>query len=199
MQTAALELTTFGARALPTRELLRLLLRRADDALLDRAAHALALVGAAREVALLDLPEGPRLAAALELGRRAWMLPSPRGRRVNSPVDVAAAVAPRALAEECWVMALDARLTLGRLVPCADEPGLLLRAALCGGAERMVVCTRRPLPAVPTSVDRERALELARLAAACSAPLLDWVLLGDDGFCSLLRTGLLPPVDRRYA
>ena len=194
----ALELTTFGARALPARDLLRLVLHRADDASLDAADHALALVGAARDAALLDLPSGPRLAAALELGRRAWMLPSPRGRRVHSPVDVAAAVGPRALPDETWVLGLDARLTLCRLVSCAPEPGELLRAALQGGAVRLVVCARRPLPAVPAATDRAAASTLAELANACRTPLLDWVVLGDDGFCSLLRIGLMASGDRRY-
>ncbi len=195
----AVELTTFGARALPQRDLLRLVLHRADDPAIDAAEHALALVGAARDAALLDLPGGPRLAAALELGRRAWMLPSPRGRRVYSPVDVAAAVGPRALLDETWVLGLDARLTLCRLVACAPEPGELLRAALQGGAVRLVVCARRPLPAATVSADRVAASALAHLADACRTPLLDWVVLGDDGFCSLVRTGLLASGDRRYA
>lgn len=197
--SAALELVTFGARALPSRELLRLVLRRADQAALTQAERALDLVGAAREAALLDLPNGPRLAAALELGRRAWMLPSPRGRRVHGPVDVAVAVGPRAQADETWLVGLDARLTLCRLVVCAQEPGALLRAALQAGAARLIVCVRRPLPAVPTTTDCDRATALATLATACSVPLLDWLVLGDDGLCSLLRLGLLPAADRRYS
>ncbi|MCC7111764.1 MAG: hypothetical protein IT382_20890 [Deltaproteobacteria bacterium] len=202
MQTAALDLVSLGARAVPSRELLRLVLRRADDDALDRAVRALALVGAARDAALLDLPEGPRLAAALELGRRAWMLPSPGGRRVASPVDVAAAVAPRvggATDAEAWVLALDARMCLARLQPCASEAGRLLRAGLLGGGERLLVAVRHHRPAVPSADDRMQAVELSRLAAACGAPLLDWVILGEDGFCSLLRLGLLPSVDRRYS
>lgn len=199
MQSATLELVTFGARAVPSRELLRLLLPRASDEILERAERALYLVGAARDAALLDLPEGPRLAAALELGRRAWMVPSPRGRRVTSPVDVAAALGPRESELGGWVVALDARLTLARLAPCPLEAGRLVRAALGAGAERLVVVVRRPHPAVPTAADRQGAEAVARLAGACGAPLLDWVVLGDDGFCSLLRTGLLPSADRRYA
>lgn len=201
MQTATLDLVTLGARALPSRELLRLVMRRGDEAALDRALHALALVGPARDAALMDLPEGPRLAAALELGRRAWMLPAPSGRRVQSPVDVVTAVAPRAGGTgeaEAFVLALDARLTLARLQPCALDAGRLLRAGLGGSAERLVVAVRRLRPAVPDSDDERLTTELGRLAAACGAPLLDWVILGEDGFCSLLRLGLLPPADRRY-
>lgn len=198
LPSSALELVTFGARALPARELVRLLVPRADEAALDRAERALALVGPAREAALLDLPYGPRLAAALELGRRAWMLPSPRGRRIHGPTDVAATIAPRASPDETWLLGLDARLTLCRLVACPEEPGALLRTALMAGAARLVVCTRRATPAVPTTTDVERAQTLAALATSCRTPLLDWVVLGDDGCCSLARLGLLPPGDRRY-
>ncbi len=194
----AAELATFGARALSQRELLRLLLPRCEAAVLERADRALALLGSAREAALLDLPHGARVLAALELGRRAWLLPSPRARRVFGPVDVAAAVGPRAAPDETWVLGLDARLTLARLVPSVDEPGELLRAALQGGAARLAVAVRRPAPAVATTVDHERATALAALAAACRTALVDWVVLGDDGFCSLLRLGLLASGDRRY-
>lgn len=192
------DLAAFGARALSQRELVRLLLPRCEPAIVDQADRALGLVGAAREAMLLDLPHGARLLAALELGRRAWHLPSPRGRRVFGPLDVAAAVGPRASADETWVLGLDARLTLARLVPCGDEPGDLLRAALHGGAVRLAVAVRRPAPAVATSADCERAHALAAVATACRTPLLDWVVLGDDGFCSLVRLGLMVSGDRRY-
>src|SRR5688500_8033942 len=87
------DVTALGAHCLSTRELLALAGVKENET--AAAERALTLIGAARDSAVRALRSGPRLAAALELGRRAWMLPSPAGRRVRAPVDVAAICAPR--------------------------------------------------------------------------------------------------------
>src|SRR5688572_29222250 len=120
------DLCALGASSLPTKDLLAIALRRRDDDELREAERALSLYGGARDAALRAMKAGPQLLAVVELGRRAWMLPSPAGRRVRAPVDVAAVVAPRVLEtdanastlasshtdERVWLLALDARLTL---------------------------------------------------------------------------------------
>lgn len=196
----ARDLCALGAPSLPTRDLLALALRLRDDEELRQAEAALALHGAAREAALRSLRAGPQLVAVLELGRRAWMLPSPAGRRVCAPVDVAAVVAPRALTDDgcVWVLALDARLTLARLAPVSPEPGAVLRCTLAAGATRVIVARAGPRPAVPTTQDAQLATALSAAAALVGAQLLDVVLLGDDGFASLLRLGLVAAQDPRY-
>src|SRR5690349_11738060 len=74
-----------AAHTLASRDLLKLAGVAGGE--LVAAEHALSLCGPARDTALRELKCGPRLLAAVELGRRAWMLPSPAGRRIRSPVD----------------------------------------------------------------------------------------------------------------
>jgi DNA repair protein RadC len=195
------DLVCIGAAALSSQELVRILTRnRLDDAALLDATRALTLLGPARDAALLSSPAGPELLAAIELGRRAWMLPPPTGRRVRSPVDVAAIAAPRMEANDAraLVIALDLRLQLARIefVECA--PGAMLRSALVGGASRFVVAVRKASPASPTTDDAERMRRLSEIAQEIGVPLVDAVVLGDDGFASLLRLGVIAQGDARY-
>ncbi len=195
------DLCALGAATLPTRDLVGVLLRgRAGDDELVAAERALALVGPARDAALRAHKAGPQLLAAVELGRRAWMLPSPAARRVRGPVDVAAIVAPRACLDDdgLWVLALDVRLTLARCERVRPAPGEVLRSALAAGASRVVVAARRPARAVPDSRDEDLAERLRRAGALVGVAVVDFVILGDDGFSSLVRLGLVTPVEARY-
>lgn len=191
------EVCALGASTLPSRELVRLLVRRPmEHGEVEAAARALALVGPAREAALRHLRSGPQLLAALELGRRAWMLPSPAGRRVRSPVDVATIVAPRAVDDpprSTWVLSLDVRLTLARLerLPRGDT-GAALRSTLGAATSRLVLASRRPHHAVPDGDDVDELRSLVSAGALVGVAVVDHVILGDDGFCSFLRLGLLP-------
>lgn len=212
----ARDLCALGASSLPLKDLLALALRRNprnDDDELRHAERALALYGGARDAALRELRAGPQLLAIVELGRRAWMLPSPAGRRVRAPADVAAIVAPRvsSSADEnqhgqapgqapghVWLLALDARLTLARLAALPREPSALLRAALSAGTSRIVVAMTRPARAVPTAADARFVEDLHAAARIVGVALVDVVLLGDDGFASMLRLGMVPPADARY-
>jgi hypothetical protein len=195
------EICALGATTMPTSTLVRLLFRRpVDDEEVAAAVAALSLFGPAREAALRRLRVGPQLLAAVELGRRAWMLPSPAGRRLRNPVDVAAIVAPRAIDDPPgarWILSLDLRLTLARLerAPTPDA-GYALRSALGAAASRIVVASRRPSAAVPDSDDVEAMASLGAAAALVGVSVLDHVILGEDGFASMLRLGLLPPGPR---
>lgn len=193
------DMTALGAASLPTRELLALAGVADGEAL--AAEQALALVGAARDAAVRALKSGPRLAAALELGRRAWMLPSPAGRRVRAPVDVAAIAAPRFTSDEPAnvVIALDRRLTVARVTGSDAEPALVLRDTLGAGVTRVALgVNRRGHRAVPTTDDAARAEQLMAACKLVNVALIDIVILGDDGFSSLLRLGLVPWCDPRY-
>jgi len=184
------------------RELLALAGVHADER--PAAEAALSLLGAARDAALCDLRSGPRLAAALELGRRAWMLPSPAGRRVRAPVDIAAICAPRFVDDDdgCLGIALDRRLTVARLARTTADTGSVLRLTLGAGVTRIVLgMNRRGDRAVPTTADVDWAAALHAACALVQVALIDVVLLGDDGFSSLLRLGMLPSQpdgDTRY-
>lgn len=200
------DLCVLSASSLPTKDLLALALRRRDDDELRDVERALSLYGSARDAALRAMKAGPQLLAVVELGRRAWMLPSPAGRRVRAPVDVAAVVAPRVLTatdgaltpDHVWLLALDARLTLARLVVLPADPAALLRAALVAGTSRLVVARTRPARAVPTSDDARFVERLLTAAGAVGVTVVDVVILGDDGFSSLSRLGMVPHADPRY-
>jgi hypothetical protein len=192
------ELCAIGANTMPTKDLVAILTGGRDDELVE-AERALSLTGPPRDAALRALHAGPRLLAAVELGRRAWMFPSPAGRRIRSPVDVVAVVAPRAEPDDAlFVLSLDVRLTLARIERVDAHPGNVLRSTLSAACRRVVVATRRPSPAVPASGDEDLALQIAGASAVVDVGLVDFVILGDDGFCSLSRLRMLPEADARY-
>lgn len=192
--------STLMAFSMPTRELLSLVGVREKE--LAEAEKAFCLYGQAREVAIQGLACSHKLAAAVELGRRAWMFPSPSGRRVRTPFDVAAVVAPKLLAAsdkkaETWAIALDPRLTLAKIqeVSSAIEG---LKMAIAAGCSRLVLAKSRPDRAVPKTEDAEEAEELLAKCELLDVKLVDIVLLGDDGFSSLVRLGMIPLAEHRY-
>jgi hypothetical protein len=192
------DLCALGANTMATKDLVAILAGGRDDEVIE-AERALSLTGPPRDAALRSLHAGPRLLAAVELGRRAWMTPSPAGRRMRSPVDVAAVIAPRAEVDDgLWVLSLDVRLTLARVERTDAAPGNVLRSTLAAACRRMVVAIRRANRAVPDSADEDLALAIAGASAVVDVGLVDFVILGDDGFCSLARLGLLPACDARY-
>jgi hypothetical protein len=200
------DLRVFGAATLPDRELVRLICGpRVADADVDAAVAALELAPAAREGALLHAPHGPRLLAALELGRRAARVPSPSLARLCGPADVVAAVGPRLVDDpRWWVAALDVRLRLARAVgldggdTTDDVVVAALQQTLQAGCRRLLLLRRRPGPAVPADED-VAVLETARARAGLiGLAALDVIRLGDDGWCSLVRLGFAGPRDPRY-
>ncbi|MDP2345084.1 MAG: hypothetical protein Q8O67_29335 [Deltaproteobacteria bacterium] len=199
------DLRALGARALPTRSLLRLLLGpRVPDDDVDDAAAAIFLHCRAREAALVQLAHGPRLLAAIELGRRAWMATPPIGTRLNGPADVAAVAAPRLVDEQrALVLCVDVRGRVARMTLVDDDDDddvTILQEILVAGCRRGIVCRRLSGPAVPADNDVTRLVRLRRCGAMVGVDVADGVLLGDDGFCSLLRLGLIGVAqDRRYA
>lgn len=194
------DLCALGAATLPTHALVRMLVRRpmpTDEA--DAAVRALTLVGRPREAACRALRCGPQLLAAVELGRRAWMIPSPAGRRVSGPADVVSMMAPRMTDDSegsAWVVALDVRLTVAcvdRIATASDAwAGGVLRSVLAAGASRAVLVQRRRGPAAATTLDIHTLQEVLAAAHMVDVDILDQVLVGDDGFCSLMRLGLMP-------
>jgi DNA repair protein RadC len=185
--------------------LLRLLLGpRVADVDVDDAAAALSLHWRAREAALLRLAHGPRLLAAIELGRRAWMTTPPIGTRLHGPADVAAVAAPRLVDDERrLVLCLDVRGRVARMTLVADDDDdevTALQEILVAGCRRGIVCRRVSGPALASEHEVARVTRLKRCGAMVGVDVVDGVLLGDDGFCSLLRLGLIGVApDRRYS
>ncbi len=131
------------------------------------------------------------------------MATPPLGTRLQGPVDVAALAASRLVDEPRWlVLVLDGRGRVARLTLVEDDDGdvAVLQEILVAGCHRGVVCRRVSGPAAPTHDDVTRLVTLRRAGATVGIEVVDGVLLGDDGFCSLLRLGLIGPAnDRRYS
>jgi hypothetical protein len=200
------DLRVFGAATLPDRELVRLVCgARIDDAEVTRVTSALELAPVAREAVLLESPYGPRLLAALELGRRAGRLPSSALARIDSPGSLVAAMGPRLHGDQrWWLVAVDVRLRLARAIPFDfDEPRdacstTALQATFQAGCRRFVLVRRVLGPAAWAAADVDWFCRLRVHAETVGVCALDAVQLGDDGWCSMVRQGVVAVRDHRY-
>jgi DNA repair protein RadC len=149
--------------------------------------------------------KGARLAAAIELGRRAAFAASLEASPKLPDYEAVAAWARGRLAvldhEELWILALDGRhgLRAARRVASGGIHGLhvgprdALRVALREAASAFVLVHNHPSgdPA-PSSEDVAFTQAVARAAAIVGTPLLDHVIVARRKCCSMLGLGLLP-------
>ncbi len=200
------DVRVFGARALPSHRLIAAVLGpRAHSDDVSGLAAALALAGAAREAALLEHPCGPRLLAALELGRRATLYPTGGAARVDGPADVVAAVAGR-LDDDAprWLVAIDDRGHVARAVAVAGDDGSagsagLLQRTLAVGCRRFVLVSRDdPDDADVVATVAGAFAGVRAQASVVGVAAIDHVVVGDEGWVSLLRLGVVDAVDRTY-
>ena len=148
--------------------------------------------------------KGARLAAAIELGRRAAR-ESVRSAALHFPDSraVDAWARPRLVGldhEELWLLALDGRngLRSARRVASGGLHGLHvsardpLRAALREGASAFVLVHNHPSgdPA-PSDEDVTFTRQIERAAEAISTPLLDHLVVASTGYASMLELGIL--------
>jgi hypothetical protein len=224
------DLRVLGARSLPSRTLVRLVAGSGpDDDAIDTATAALHLADPAREAVLLESSVGPRLLAALELGRRAAAHRSPAKTRIVGPGDAVAALSSRLVGDgRWWLLALDVRLRVARAVALTvagahdddsqedrtndasaandnvadvtDEDVAVgaLQQTLAAACRRLVLVRQVDGPAVATARDAALFVALRGRAAVVGVAALDAVIVGDDGWCSLLRLGCAPTRERRY-
>lgn len=192
------DLRVLGARGLDSAALVRLVCGRVADDDVAEAVTALGLEPRARDAVLLRSPLGPRLLAAMELGRRAWLLPSPAATRITGPADVMAALAPRLVDDHSiWVIAIDVRLRVAGARPIDDGADVddlvagVLQQTLAVGCRRVVLVSRRPGPAIIDVDDAARLRLLRERGALVGVVVLDHVVCGDDGWASLLRLGVV--------
>ncbi len=180
---------------------------RADDDDVQQVARALQLDPAARDAALLRSPLGPKMLAAVELGRRAWLMPAPSSARVTSPAEAVAALGPRLDDGRLWLLALDVRLRVALARPIAVGEGAddtafatsVLQHTFGAGCRRSLLVERRPGPATVTVDDAARLQHVRNAAATVGVGVLDHVLCGDEGWVSLLRLGVVVgSTDVRY-
>jgi len=149
-----------------------------------------------------------RLAAALELGRRAASAAAESGDHIRGPADVFARMGPRlrsALQEEFHALLLNSRhrvirevlVTRGILDSALIHPREVLRPAVGEGAAGIILVHNHPSgDPTPSAEDRAVTRQLAEAGRAVGIPILDHVVIGAGSYASLGdelgRTGSLP-------
>ncbi len=150
-----------------------------------------------------------RVAAALELGRRAsFAKSSTLSPRFHDATRVAAWAAHRLSSldhEELWVLALDgaSRLRAARRVAMGGIHGVSvaardpLRVALREGASAFILVHNHPSgDPTPSKEDIEFTDRMARAGDIVGMPLIDHVVVADHGSASMLEGQLVPAFAR---
>ncbi len=210
-------LARLGPRALALRELLALVIGAgvrnasaiaAADEILGRAggsARGLARLSAAvlAEVEGIGPARSARLAAALELGRRAAAEEGIESDRIRGPADVWKRVGPtlRDLdQEEFHALLLNAQhrvvrevlVTRGILDASLIHPREVFRPAVVAGAAAVILVHNHPSgDPSPSPEDRMVTRQLAGAGRTLGIPVLDHVIIGDGRWVALSSEGEL--------
>lgn len=212
------KLLAHGAAALGDNELLAVLLGHGTDraSALDLANEVLAehrgLRGLARlEAAALQRVPGigtataARLVAAVELGRRTVTRDEPARLQIRWPSDAARYLLPRfgaAAVEHGGVLLLDARhrvlharvLTRGTADATSMHPRDVFREAAIAGAAAVVLFHNHPSgDTQPSPEDVLLTLRMVEAGQVMGIAVIDHLILGDTGYCSLREIGKLSP------
>ncbi|WP_437765065.1 DNA repair protein RadC [Sorangium sp. So ce281] len=156
----------------------------------------------------LGLAKALRIAASLELGRRAFE----RAVRPRPPVRTSASIAAWCAAqlgpldhEQMWVISLDGRngmrgarrVSQGGLHGCSVSARDILRAALSDAASALVLVHNHPSgDSAPSPEDVAMTNAVAAAGEVIGVPLVDHVILAPDGhYSSLLDLGMIAPGD----
>jgi DNA repair protein RadC len=145
-----------------------------------------------------------RLLAALALGRRvAASRSSVLGRPVHSAADVWAWARPRLTGlkqEVFWALALDARHRVTRIVEVAVgslagvevHPREVFRPLIREAAAATLVVHNHPSgSATPAAADLELTERLREAGAMVGIPVLDHIVVAEEGYVSLAERGLV--------
>jgi DNA repair protein RadC len=144
-----------------------------------------------------------RIAAALELGRRAGAEADPPPERIRSPADVQRFYAARLrdlAVEEFHVLALDSQsqvlgdllITRGILNSSLVHPREVFRAAIAEAAAGIIVVHNHPSgDPTPSADDRAVTRQLVDAGRLLDVPVYDHVIVGGDRFVSFAEGGLL--------
>jgi DNA repair protein RadC len=145
-----------------------------------------------------------RIAAAIELGRRAWLASLQEDRAVVGSFESVVRWAEPRLAcldhEEVWVLGLDGRNGLnsvqrvgqGGLHGCALMPRDVLRPAVRDASSAIVLVHNHPSgDSRPSPEDVEMTRVLGRACELVGVPLLDHVIVARGGSSSLFELGAL--------
>jgi DNA repair protein RadC len=151
----------------------------------------------------VGLARAVRLHAAFELGRRALAVPEEHDRPVTGPADACAWLGPglRGLVvEELHALYLDRRgrplgrrmLTRGSDAFTVVDPRQVFRPAVALGAAGVVIAHNHPSgDPTPSPQDRDVTRRVAAAGRVLGVPLVDHLVIADDGVVSLAELGLL--------
>lgn len=161
-----------------------------------------AAMGELSSVTGVGTGKAARIAAALELGRRANAQPLWRGSRLTSSEDVFRAFGPllcHAKHEELWAVALDVRqrvisrflLARGGLSACPVTASDVFRPLIRDAASAAILIHNHPSGSADPSADDLALTErLAGVGQLLGIALLDHVIVAADGYFSCLDSGL---------
>ena len=210
-------LNALGPAALTGRELMVLLvgsggrggsaLGVADD-VLTSVAGSLRTLGSVSPSAIAAIPgvgmaTATRIAAALELGRRASAEICHPGERVRGPQDVFDRMEPRLRdipQEEFHALLLSARhsvigevfLTRGILDASLIHPREVFRPAITQSAVAIILVHNHPSgDPTPSAEDRAVTKQLSAVGRTVGISIVDHVVIGDGRFASLADDGSL--------
>jgi len=164
-----------------------------------RSMHATEMVNQYR----LSLPAAIRLAAALELGKRASGEPLVRGVRIALSADVWRHFGPRMQdlkVEQFWALHLDGKhrvqhehlVSQGTLTSSPVHPREVFSVAVRHSAAALVLVHNHPSgDPSPSADDLEITRRLSEVGVTIGIHILDHVVVGDGNFVSLADRGLM--------
>ncbi len=145
-------------------------------------------VGPAKATAIL---------AAIELGNRAFFAKPPERAEITDPSIAAAALSQELMwqeQEKLAILMLDGRnriitkqvLTIGTATETLAHPRDIFKAALKGGAVKLIVAHNHPSGNTePSAEDIQLTGQLLEAGAVLGMPLLDHLILGNGSFTSM--------------
>ena len=210
-------LTALGPEALTGRELMALLVGSGGrggsalgiaDEVLASVAGSLRTLGSVPPSAIAAIPgvgmaTAARIAAALELGRRASAEIRHPGERVCGPRDVFDRMEPRLRdlpQEEFHALLLSARhsvigevfITRGILDASLIHPREVFRPAITQSAAAIILVHNHPSgDPTPSAEDRAVTKQLSAVGRTVGISIVDHVVIGDGRFVSLADDGAL--------
>jgi DNA repair protein RadC len=198
-----------GSRGSPAPVIADRILAHADGSLTRLASFDVSFL---ERIAGVGVATAARLAAALELGRRAAGAAGESGDHIRGPADVFARMGPRLRAapqEEFHALLLNSRhrvvrellLTRGILDTALIHPREVFRPAVGEGAAGIILVHNHPSgDPTPSAEDRAVTRQLVEAGRVLGIPILDHVVIGSSSYASLGdEIGRLGPFQGRNA
>jgi len=212
-----------GAEALSSAELLAILLRtgtrgrNAVDVGQELLAHCEGKTSALWSKSVEELErfsgigkaKAITIAAAMELGRRAFSEATGPGSMISTPIQVYEALMPRLKGldhEECWLVMLNKngrcigmeKVTSGGGNSTVIDTRQILKKALDKQASAIIIVHNHPCgDCIPSKADIEETRRLQLATKSFSIKLLDHIVIADEGFFSFTEDSAFDRAGRK--